>query len=603
MFVLRSYQVHRLSVSPPAVAHVRVRRHGEGFRLILGVFFRDAKKKEACRRAMAGGRWDNRGGWIVTPDKVHAIVRRLRESGFNVGVDDDAFELFERRELDRVHDEALVRDRLRRLDDAFRASGRSLYPFQFTGAVWMAQRDRALLGDDMGLGKTIQAIASLPSDVPVVVVCPATLKGNWAREFLSWRPSYRTSILAGDGSFRWPRPGEVVILNYDILPDSHGAGCPDRLPVESEGEEDTFDELVRRAEENSRRPPCAGCAPFLSEVPRSAVVIVDEVHWLKNERTRRASRFRALASVARASGGRSWGLSGTPLENRPDELWNVLSCLDLAHEAYGSHTRFVELHGGTVKRLGDGRYAGIAWDPEKIKPEAAERLGAVFLRRLKRDVLTELPPKEWRTVVVDIDRAALEEVEAELAKSGLSVDRVLAAIEEGRGEAMFTKLSGCRAALAAGKTKAVLDYVRDEFEAAEEPVVVFSAHRAPIDALGRRKGWASIVGGVSAKKRTEIVESFQAGKLKGIALTYGAGAEGLTLTRAWNLVRVDRPWTPSKQNQADDRIHRIGQMAARCVYTDLVCRHPIDQRVTEVIASKERTFELAVDAAAERRIA
>jgi SWI/SNF-related matrix-associated actin-dependent regulator 1 of chromatin subfamily A len=591
-----------------------------------GTSWRDREKRRRCRDAMSGGRWDPRRFlWVVDGPKLHAIVRRIREAGFNVAVDADALSIYEQRELERVHDLSLVKDRLRRLDDAFRANGKSLYPFQFTGAAWLAERDRALLGDDQGLGKTVQVIAALPNDAPVVVVCPATLKGNWAKEFLMWRPSYRTSILSGADSFRWPRPGEVVVLNFDILPDPHGSGCRDRVPLEDEesekGElpewtpEAPLDQGLSTASSRgavaeafrsgAQRVPCQGCAPFLSEVPEGCVVVCDEIHWLKNEQTRRASRFRALAVAARAHKGRSWGASGTPLENRPSELWHVLSALDLALEAFGSYTSFVETCGGTVRHIGSKangtyRYAGIKWEPEKVKPEAGQRIAAVCLRRMKRDVLQELPPKEWRIVEVEISPEDLRYVEEEMRGSGLSLESVTRAIEEGRGEAVFTKLSAARAALAAAKTRSVIEYVRTEFEMNDEPVVVFSAHRAPIEALGKRPGWATILGGVSPKRRTAIVDDFQAGRLKGIGLTYGAGAEGLTLTRAWNLVRVDRPWTPAKANQAADRVHRIGQWAPRVVYTDVVCSHPIDRRVTEILVEKERMTELTVDAAAER---
>lgn len=590
-----------MTAAKPLLAHVRVRRHAAGgFRVFPCAFFRSAARKKACRTAMAGGRWDGRGGWVVTADKIHAIVRRLREAGFNVSVDDDALHLFETRETERAHDLALVRDRLRRLDDEFRKRGRSLYPYQVTGATWLAERDRAHLGDQPGLGKTVQIIAALPSESRVVVVCPASIKGVWAREFATWRPGYVVSVLAGREAFRWPRPGEAVVLNYDILPDAHGDECPDRLSAELT-DDDPLDGAARSFEEAFRdaasppKPPCLGCAAFLDAAPEGVVLAGDEAHKLRGDKTLRTDRFRAMGRTVRSRGGRVWLSTGTPLVNRPNELWNLYEAADLAREAFGSHTEFLRLFGGKVKRLATGKYAGVTWG--QPLPEAAERIAHVSLRRMRADVLTELPPRTWRQVPVEVSARDLAFVDQELRGAGLSAESVALALEEGR-EGVFSKLAAARAALATAKTRVLVDYVREEFEETGEPVVVFSAHRAPVDHLGKREGWGVVTGDVSAKKRTQTVDAFQEGKLRGIALTIGAGSEGITLTRAWNVVFVDRAWTPAENSQAEDRIYRIGQRNA-CVVTDLVSAHPLDLRVTDVLVRKTKLIAETVDAAAE----
>jgi SWI/SNF-related matrix-associated actin-dependent regulator of chromatin subfamily A-like protein 1 len=572
----------------PLIAHARLRRYGEdGFAVSPAVFFTPARRA-VFKKAAAGGRFEwKTKRWILTPDKVHAVVRNLRSAGFNVLVDDDALEAYERREVERVEELAVVRRRLRLLDDAFRQSGRSLYPFQVTGSEWLAQRDRAHLGDDMGLGKTIQVIAALPNDAPVVVVCPASIKGVWAREFLRWRPSFKVSVLSGREAFYWPRQSEVVVINYDILPDVHGPDCPDRAPAE---DLDPFapESLAPKA------PPCRGCLPLLQECADKTVVVFDEAHKLRGDKTQRTERARAIARGARQKEGRTWLSTGTPLVNRAPELWNLYEAADLAREAFGSYTEFLRLFGGTRKILGNGKFAGITWG--KPLPEAAERIASVSLRRLKQDVLQELPPRTWRVVPVELSKRDLSYIDEELQASGLTVESVVQAIEDGRTLG-FQKLAAARAALAAAKTRVLVDYVREEFEEQDEPVVVFSAHRAPIDHLAKRAGWGVISGDVSAKKRTQTEDAFQRGELKGVALTIGAGSEGITLTRASNIVFVDRDWTPAANKQAEDRIHRIGQRFP-CFYTDLVSAHPLDVRVTEILQGKARLIAETVDAAA-----
>ncbi len=124
----------------------------------------------------------------------------------------------------------------------------------------------------------------------------------------------------------------------------------------------------------------------------------------------------------------------------------------------------------------------------------------------------------------------------------------------------FESFSRIRALLAQSRIPAMLEMV-EEYEEAETPLLVFSAHKAPIKALENRSGWAIITGETSAEDRFDIVKRFQEGKLNGVGLTIGAGGVGLTLTRASNILFVDLDWKPSMNIQAEDRAHRIGTNA------------------------------------------
>ena len=147
------------------------------------------------------------------------------------------------------------------------------------------------------------------------------------------------------------------------------------------------------------------------------------------------------------------------------------------------------------------------------------------------------------------------------------------------------------------KIPALLKMVED-FEEQEEPLVVFSAHRAPIDMLGERPGWATITGDTPPDERTRIEDAFQAGRLKGVASTIKAGGVAITLTRAAHALFCDLEWTPALNAQAEDRICRIGQTRG-CVITTLAADHPLDERIVELLSSKSQLIDASVDAARE----
>jgi SWI/SNF-related matrix-associated actin-dependent regulator 1 of chromatin subfamily A len=138
----------------------------------------------------------------------------------------------------------------------------------------------------------------------------------------------------------------------------------------------------------------------------------------------------------------------------------------------------------------------------------------------------------------------------------------------------------------------------EDCEEQEEPVLVFSAHRAPVDACASREGWASITGDTSADERGRIEEAFQAGKLKGVAATIAAAGVALTLTRASRVIFADLDWTPANNDQARDRANRIGQTQSVLV-TTLVADHDLDARIHDLIGFKRTLNAVTVEAAAD----
>jgi hypothetical protein len=152
----------------------------------------------------------------------------------------------------------------------------------------------------------------------------------------------------------------------------------------------------------------------------------------------------------------------------------------------------------------------------------------------------------------------------------------------------FEDMSAVREALSRAKIPALIELV-ESYEDAQEPLVVFSDHVAPVVEVGSREGWAAITGDTPPAQRAAIVQAFQAGGLRGLALTITAGGLGLTLTRAAHAVFCGLNWVPANNVQAEDRLCRIGQ-ARGCVYTVIEADHELDRRINEVLGEKTELF-------------
>lgn len=441
-----------------------------------------------------------------------------------------------------------------------RARAVGAYAYQVAGVEWLALRARALLADDMGCGKTMQALLWLPeaAECRAVVVCPKSVARSWERECRRWRPDLRP-VVAAKGSWRLPEPGEVLVTHYEALPAPAALGSVEAL------------------------------APL--------AVVLDEAHRCKSYRpgytdrdgkevaAKGAQRAVRAAHLAR-SASRALALTGTPLLNQPFELRAVLELVGAAYEAFGGFPRFVRLFQGSRDRFG-----GYTWGTPL--PEVPELLRRVALRRTKAEVLGDLPPKVRTRRPVELTGALRKAADAAWGLWGsYGVDD-----ETGLPDALppFTEFSRIRAQLAESRIPAMLDRVED-YEDAGKPLLVFSAHRAPVDALADREGWATITGDTPGDRRDEVVQEFQAGKLKGVALTITAGGVGLTLTRASDVLFVDRDWVPANNLQAEDRVHRIGQKGDAVQIEILESDHALDRHVQDLLDAKTRLIEAAVEA-------
>jgi hypothetical protein len=432
--------------------------------------------------------------------------------------------------------------------------GITLRAYQEIGARYLSVRDRALLADDMGLGKTVQALLAIPQGSGAIVVCPNSVRYNWASESRKFRPDLTPRQMV-KGTLQAPRPGEILITNFESLP-----AWLDPKPQNPRG----------------TAPPIEwpeGIRDRLAQV----VLIVDECHKAKNTK---ASRSKKVTAISRQC-ERVWGLTGTPLANRPPDLWGVTNALGIQRRVFpGGYNEFLRLFNAYKDRWG-----GITWgQPDPSIPDRLRRGG--MLRRLKSEVLTELPEKTFETRIIDCTDGLRRELDELWEKySALMTAKELPPFE------CFSRVRGL---LAKERIEDAIGIVED-YEESETPLIVFSDHREPVEAIGSRERWGLITGETPPQNRAEIVRAFQAGELIGVALTIGAGAEGITLTRASDMLFVDLNWVPANNRQAQDRIHRIGQEADHCHYLSLRSNHPLEEHLHGLLGWKEEIHAAALD--------
>jgi SWI/SNF-related matrix-associated actin-dependent regulator 1 of chromatin subfamily A len=429
-----------------------------------------------------------------------------------------------------------------------------LFPHQVEGIAFLLRRRRAILADDMGLGKTRQAIIALRTAEPggrYLVVCPASVKRNWEREILQALPDARVQILAGKNDDA-PVEAEWVVVNYDVL----GAHA-----------------------ERLGRLEWAG-------------LVFDEAHYIKNHKSQRSRHARDL--VASAPDPVVYALTGTPLTNRPRDLFPLLQIC--AHPLAKSFLSF-------AKRYCAAEQNDYGWvtDGASNLDELAVQLKGVMLRRAKDDVL-ELPPKlrTWLDVEVP-EGIAAKDVQAGIR---LLVERAAGTAKRPGGPAadrarLLAHFSTARLKLASAKAAETIEFVQNAVDQGEK-VIVFSCFDDPIKRVQKHFGDAAVVltGATPANRRQAIVDRFQGDDaVRVFAANIIAGGVGINLTAARQVVFNDLDWVPANHWQAEDRAYRIGQTNTVHV-TYMVGEDPLDTFVRTVLRTKEQLVAAVIDGGA-----
>lgn len=389
-----------------------------------------------------------------------------------------------------------------------------LFPHQREGVRFLAASRGAILADDMGLGKTRQAIIALAERRPegeLLVVCPASLKLNWRREIARVYPGAEVRIINGPDDVV---PARWTIVNYDIL--------ARKKP-----------QLVKH---------------------RWAGVILDEAHYIKNPE---AARSKAALAILDHVEDR-YLLTGTPVMNRPIELFNLLRAV--GHPLGDDYVEF-------GKRYCNGFKDEYGWDFTGASnlDELKARTEGTILARRKEDVL-DLPPKLRTTVPVELDPARYQATVDEI----VALARQQAAENSGRvrWNELLPVFSKLRHAIAKDKAKLTAALVEDAV-ASGEKAIVFTGFNAVADALERHFGDAAVrlTGDTAQAARQEAVDRFQSDPaVKVFVGNILAAGTGITLTAATQVFFNDLDWVPANHLQAEDRAYRIGQQRMVNVY-------------------------------------
>ena len=452
----------------------------------------------------------------------------------------------------KLDDEDMIEQMRTSLSEHF-PIGRELYPFQYVG-VRFAQlaEGRVLIGDDMGVGKTIQAIAytALNQDkLPALVVCPSSVKYNWEREFNEWLPNMTVSVVEGrsKGSIQ---DTDVVICNYDIM-----SGRRDAL-LEKE-----FN-----------------------------IVICDESHYVKNSK---AQRTQATLDVAMNSES-ILCLSGTAITNRPSEFFTTLNLLRPAE--FNSFYNYGQ-------RYCDAYDNGWGWDYSGASntDELHERTRDFCIRRLKKEVLDELPDKIRTTHTVKPSKKDLTNYNA-LHQSWIEEYRHY--LQSGGTPKGFVlnMLTDLRHECGKIKVESAYHWANNYREITGKPLVIFAHHQDVLKGVWEqfkadRNKWrvAVITGQVDASERQRRVDAFQDGKLDVLLCSTVAAKEGITLTAADTVLFVEREWTPAWEEQAEDRVNRIGQDSSSVHAVYLTVADTIDEKFNTVVEEKRKVINAILD--------
>lgn len=470
-----------------------------------------------------------------------------------------------------VEQEAVVSTYSQQLDEANKVKERGtplievrgvkqpLYDYQKLGVEFLtAAGGRAILADAPGVGKTAQTLAFLVHNKieKTLVICPASVKYSWENEAKKWtnfKPFVIDSRLSKKSITDFTKiisEFDIFIVNYDLLKKYF---------------------------------------PIISNL-RFDCLVLDEFHAIKSNTAQRTKLTKAIAKKI----PKVVLLSGTPILNRPSELYNGLNILDPIK--WGNWMAYIKRYCGAYM----GRW-GLDLSGATNLDELHEKIKPYFLRRTKQEVLKELPPKNFIQVPVRLSatvESMYKRVEEDLAKFLLEYrDRTVEEVKKSLAAEKLVKLNELRQLTTVGKLETAQDLITQLVEN-QEKVIVFSVYNAPLEELHRMLGGKSVLltGKTQTSERGEMVRRFQEDDQIKVFLggTKAAGV-GITLTAASNVVFLDYDWTPAIMEQAADRAHRIGQSADSVNIYELYARDTIDDYMAEILAEKKSVVSKIID--------
>lgn len=433
--------------------------------------------------------------------------------------------------------------------------GLTPYPFQVVGVKFIEKTNgKTLIADEMGLGKTIQALLYIynhPDEtLPCIVIVPSCVKIKWFRETVKWLHvnDDAVAMLSGNnsrGDDDAPIDKSVYIMNFDIA--------------------------------NGRFAEMLGI-PFKT-------VIIDEAHYCKNPKAKRTKAVLEMCKRAR----HVICLTGTPIVNRPIELWNILLATKNTHH-FGGFMDYAIRYCAAYKGKWGWDYGGAS-HLDELYQKLRE---IVMIRRRKKQVLDQLPPKQRIVIPVQITNRGL-------------YNRAMTDFRRWYKEHKHKDLTSAEAAVKIeilrqltykGKQDTCLDFIKDAYEN-DGKVIVFSYHVEFTDLLIEKLTTddifvRKIVHGMSDTEKQRNIDEFNESQYGIIVCSLKVANMGIDLQTASTVVFVEFGWAPSEHFQAEDRAHRIGQTESVKVYY-IVGIDTIDEDSMEIIENKQQIANRALD--------
>lgn len=415
-------------------------------------------------------------------------------------------------------------------------------PFQIEGARFLASRATAMLGDDMGLGKTYQAMMAVETVVNsqsvdrkhpfnVLIICPAFLAPQW-REEVSIHMSAATGF---DIRF--------YIVSYNIA---------------TSNTKGVLDDLYNRID----------------------ILILDEAHYVKGIDSKRTAAILKRGGIAHYA-KRIWCLTGTPLMNRPVELYPILKSLAPANlREYSDYYDY-------TRRYCLGKQGKFGWEAKGCAhtEELSQMLKGFMLRRMKRDVL-DLPPVIYERIHVEPDPGMMTQILFE--QEILDADRLAA------GEVPeIGSMSTLRKLIGLSKRDCIVEHVQNVLSSRNN-VCVFAWHTDLIEYIASKfENTAVVMGGMSVEKKTEVKKQFMKGETQvfiGQLKAAGEGVNGLQEV-CDHMIIAEPDWSPKTMEQATGRLDRMGQKGERVLVQTLIAGGTLEDTIMRVQRNKNQNIE------------
>ncbi|NXV99099.1 ZRAB3 endonuclease, partial [Fregetta grallaria] len=422
-----------------------------------------------------------------------------------------------------------VDDKLSFLPERLR---KKLLPFQEKGIIFALQRSgRCMIADEMGLGKTIQAIAIsyyYKNEWPLLIVVPSSLRYPWVDEMEKWIPELSPddiSIIQNKTDTGRISTSKVTILGYGLL---------------TSDAQTLVDTLYRQ---------------------NFKVVVIDESHYMKS---RNATRSKILLPIVQKA-LRAVLLTGTPALGRPEELFMQIEAL--FPRRFGTWNEYAKKYCNARVRFFGKR---TLWDCRGASnlEELHQLLSEIMIRRLKNDVLTQLPPKVRQRIPFDLPQAAAKNLNTTFAEWEKLMRNLNSDATESHFSQVMNLITRMYKETAIAKAGAVKDYIKMMLENDKLKFLVFAHHLSMLQActeavIENKVRYVRIDGSVPSVERIHLVNQFQKDPDTRVAiLSIQAAGQGLTFTAATHVVFAELYWDPGHIKQAEDRAHRIGQCSS-----------------------------------------